>query len=292
MTLRSDLGSFSWDERQFGLLRDLIHDQTGIFFANGQAELLAGKLAPLLAERRFNSFLDYYYLLKYDPEANEEWGRVASALAVNESFFWREVDQIKAVANSIVPTLREQVPDKNIRIWHAACASGEEPYSMVMALLEKRCFEHGSIEIVATDFNVEALTRARKGEFRARSFRSLPDKLRQRYFQPTTENTSQISESIRERVRFEQLNLADEQAMNQYSNFDIIFCRNVFIYFSKEAIENVVKHFHQALNPPGYLFVASAESLLRVTSLFELDEVAGAFVYRKFELMNLMYNQT
>ena len=281
MTLRSDLGSFSWNESQFGLLRDLIHAQTGIYFDVRQAELLAIKLAPLLAERRIDSFLDYYYLLKYDQQGEDEWGRVATALAVNETYFWREVDQIKAVADDIIPQLRQQRPDRPIRIWHAACASGEEPYSMVMALLENGSFDQGPVEILGTDFNADALAAAERGEYRERSFRALPADLRQRYFEPVSEKITRIDPDIQSRVRLAQLNLVDTTAMSQWQDFDIIFCRNAFIYFSKQAMAEVVQNFHRALRPPGYLFVASVESLLRVTTLFALEEVGGAFVYQK-----------
>lgn len=281
MTLRSDLGSFSWNESQFGLLRDLIHAQTGIYFDERQADLLAGKLAPLLAERRIDSFLDYYYLLKYDEQASVEWGRVASALAVNETYFWREIDQLRVAATEIIPRLQLERPGQPVRIWHAACATGEEPYSMVMMLLENGRFAQGPIDIVATDFNAEALAAARRGEYRERSFRALPDDLRQRYFEPVSDRLSRIHPDVQARVRLTQLNLVDAAAMAAWSDFDLIFCRNVFIYFSKQAIMSVVEAFHRALRPPGYLFVASAESLLRVTSLFALEELGGAFVYRK-----------
>lgn len=281
MTLRSDLGSFSWNESQFGLLRDLIHVQTGIYFDVRQAELLAGKLAPLLAERRMDSFLDYYYLLKYDQQNEVEWGRVASALAVNETFFWREFDQIKAAVEHIIPQLRQMRPDHPIRIWHAACASGEEPYTMVMALLENGSFEQGPIEILGTDFNADALAAAERGEYRERSFRALPAELRKRYFEPVSEKSVRIDPDIQSRVQLVQLNLVDTAAMSQWQDFDIVFCRNAFIYFSKQSIARVVQAFHRALRPPGYLFVASAESLLRVTTQFALEEVGGAFVYQK-----------
>ena len=284
MTLRSDLGSFSWNEGQFGLLRNLIHEQPGIYFQDSQAELLASKLAPLLAERRIDSFLDYYYLLKYDSQSKAEWGQVASALSVTETFFWREVDQIKAAAEWLVPAIQAERPGAAVRIWHAACATGEEPYSMAMALAENQCFERGRIEIIATDFDGQALDRARAGQYRERSFRAFPEDLRRKYFSSLNERHALISEDIRDRVQFARLNLVDESAMQAYQNFDIIFCRNVFIYFSKTAIEKVITRFHSALREPGYLCVASSESLLRITKLFQLDEIQNAFVYKKVAL--------
>src|ERR1044071_247743 len=135
----------------FVLLRDLIHERTGLFYDNGKSDLLIDKLAPLVIERGFSSFLDYYYLLKYDAEADEEWKRVADALSVQETFFWREVDQVRAVVEHLVPEYFSATRPQPLRIWSAACATGEEPLSIAMALAEAGWFERAPIEIYATD---------------------------------------------------------------------------------------------------------------------------------------------
>jgi chemotaxis protein methyltransferase CheR len=263
------------------ILADLIHQKTGLAFENNRMELLADKLAALISAQGFDSVMDYFYFLKYDPLAGEEWTRLYSTLAVNETYFWREFDQIHAAVEEIVPRLQRERPGVPVRIWHAACASGEEPYTMAMALNEAGLYDRGPIEIIATDFNQTALDLARKGIYRRRSFRSIPPNILLKYFTPLEKEAYRLSNSITERVQFSPLNLFDAEAMALMRNFDLIFCRNVFIYFSNESVRRVVDWLERSLNPSGTLFVAAAESLLQVTQCFDLVEIDEAFGYQK-----------
>ena len=271
------------------MLAGLIHDQTGLWFEPTRYDFLVDKVSPLAAERNCPTLLDYYYILKYDEHAEEEWLRLQTALAVNETYFWREFDQIRSVVDVIVPKLQKDRPEMPVRIWHAACATGEEPYTMAIALQEAGRYLQGKIQIVATDFNQTALAQAREGVYRQRSFRSIPPEVKERYFIPVQSHPGdryRLIDSIRERVDFAYLNLFDENSMAGVSGYDIIMCRNAFIYFSDSAVRRVVDHFYQAINDAGYLFVASAESLLRVTNRFALMEIGGAFGYLKLPLLN------
>lgn len=267
------------------MLAALIHERTGLFYAENRLDLLADKIRPLLGGS-FGSFMDYYYYLKYDPNGDREWQRLQTALAVNESYFWREVDQILSVATVIVPRLQQDRPGRPVRIWHAACATGEEPYTMAMALTEAGRFLHGPIELLATDFNNEALNVARQGIYRQRSFRGLPPEIFDRYFTTTHDGRTQIDPAIRARVDFRYANLLDPSIIPSSPSFDVIFCRNAFIYFSEAAIRQVIGQFQKMLTPSGYLFVAAAESLLRITTAFNLVEVGSAFGYQKQESGN------
>lgn len=273
----------SFSENSLNLLMDLIHQRTGHSFENSKWDRLVDKLTPLVVERGFNSFLDYYYLLKYDPQAEPEWRRVESALAVNESYFWREFDQIRAVAEILAPEFIKNRPGQPLRIWHAGCATGEEPYTMAIALEEAGCYRAGDIELFGSDFNDQALALARAALFRQRSFRAVPAEILERYFLPGPSGQMRLVDSIRNRVKFTRINLVDEAGVAQMRNMDIIFCRNVFIYFSNTAIHQTVSYLHRSLKEPGYLFVAAAESLLKITTLFELGEVGSAFVYKKLK---------
>ena len=270
----------------FQILADLIHERTGLIYENSRADLLSDRLALLMSESGFDAYLDYYYYLKYDEKAEGEWRRVQHALAVNETYFWREYDQIRAAVEEIVPRLQRERPGQPVRIWHAACATGEEPYTMAIALTEAGCYLRGPVEITATDFNEAALEQACKGIYRQRSFRSIPLDIWRRYFQPSGVEQYQLVDAIRERVDFRYMNLLDETSMTGMRNYDIILCRNAFIYFSSPAIQRVVRHFYQALNPDSYLFVSAAESLLRITNQFELVEVGDAFGYQKRSAAN------
>jgi chemotaxis protein methyltransferase CheR len=270
-----------FNDNSLKLLVDLILDRTGLIYENSRTDLLIDRLKPLVIERGLDSFLDYYYLLKYDHQAEKEWRRLEAALAVNETYFWREFDQIQAAANILIPQFMKDRPGVPVRIWHAGCATGEEPYSLAIALdLDKR-FSQGEIEINATDFNSEALARARAGIYRQRSFRSLPDPIFNAYFTRLTDREFVLSDKIRARVHFSHLNLMDQKMTALWQNYDIIFCRNVFIYFAPAAVKKVVAEFYKALNTPGYLFVAAAESLLRFTTRFEFTEIGGVFTYKK-----------
>ena len=264
----------------FILLRDLIQERTGLFYDNGKSDLLIDKLAPLVIERGFNSFLDYYYLLKYDAEANEEWKRVADALSVQETFFWREVDQVRAVVEHLVPEYFSAGRSQPLRIWSAACATGEEPLSIAMALAEAGWFERAPIEIYATDASRAAIARAKRGVYRERSFRNLPPPLRARYFNAEPGGW-RIAPDLHAKVRWGTANLRNEAEVGLMASAPIIFCRNVFIYFSEEAIRKTVHWFSERMPTPGYLFVGASESLLRLTTDFQFQEIGDAFVYVK-----------
>jgi chemotaxis protein methyltransferase CheR len=267
-------------EVAFTLLRDLIHDRTGLFYENDKTELLIDKLSPLVIERGFNSFLDYYYLLKYDEEAEIEWRRVADALSVQETYFWRETDQIHALVDVIVPQYFSGPANQSLKIWSAACATGEEPLSIAIALNEAGWFERAPIEIYATDVSRAAIERARLGVFRERSFRSLPARLRDKYF--LKENgVSKIAPHIHGKVRWANANLMEASEIKGFAAAQIIFCRNVFIYFSTKAIRQTVSLFARQMLKPGYLFVGSSESLLRTTTELQFQEIGGAFTYVK-----------
>lgn len=268
-------------EHTFVLLSALIEERLGLHYGPDKREILQDRLAGLAAEHQLDSFLDYYYLLKYSEDNQDEWRRVQSALAVRETYFWREVDQIQLTAHKLAPEILRQRSGKPVRIWHAACATGEEPYSLAIALREAGIRLPGLIEIVATDFDQESLLIARQATYRERSFRALPAELRRKYFNEHKNGVSSLVEELRSEVKFHYLNLVDREAMARYSGFDIIFCRNVFIYFDTPTIEIVANRFFQALNTPGYLFLGAAESLLRLTTPFELSEIEKCFVYTK-----------
>jgi chemotaxis protein methyltransferase CheR len=266
------------------LLADLILERTGLMYENSRIDLLIDRLTPLVVERGLDSVLDYYYLLKYDNQSEKEWRRLEAALAVNETYFWREFDQIKLAVDVLIPELQRTRPGIPVRIWHAGCATGEEPYSLAIALEMANRFSDGPIEISATDLNTDALARARAGIYRSRSFRSLSQPVKDSYFTRLSEHEFALSDDIRARVHFSHLNLMDQKMMVLRRNYDIIFCRNVFIYFSPAAIKNVTANFYRSLNSPGYLFVAAAESLLRYTTRFEFTEINGVFAYQKLDV--------
>ncbi|HSE19364.1 MAG TPA: protein-glutamate O-methyltransferase CheR [Pyrinomonadaceae bacterium] len=260
----------------------MINEHTGMFFDNGKRDLLMDKLSPLVIERGFGSYLDYYYLLKYDPAASVEWQNVMNALSVQETYFWREIDQVRALVQTLVPQWHARNSRSTLRIWSAACATGEEPLTIAIALNEAGWFDKASIEIVATDASTKAIDRASQGVYRERAFRNLPARLRDRYFERNGSDW-RVRNDIHSRIKWGVANLMEDGEISHWACADFIFCRNVFIYFSENAISRVVRTFSRFIRSPGYLFVGAAESLLRLTTDFTLTEVDDAFVYMKRE---------
>ena len=262
------------------LLRHLVNERTGLFFDNGKSDLLLDKLSPLVIERGFTSYLDYYYLLKYDAAALPEWQNVMNALSVQETYFWREFDQVRALVQTLVPEWHKRNPGGTLRIWSAACATGEEPLTIAMALNEAGWFDRAAIEIFASDASSKAIERAKRGVYKERAFRNLPAELRYRYFNLQNKEW-RVKSDLHARITWAVANLMDEARVAPLATADFIFCRNVFIYFSEKAISHVIRCFSRHIRPPGYLFVGAAESLLRLATDFHLTEIDDAFVYEK-----------
>jgi chemotaxis protein methyltransferase CheR len=264
------------------LLRDLIHERTGLFFDNGKGDLLTDKLSPLVIERGFTSLLDYYYLLKYDETAQDEWLSVMNALSVPETYFRREMDQVRALVETVVPRWFAARPGEPLKIWSAACATGEEPLTIAMALDEAGWLGRAPIEIRASDASTSAVERARRGLYRERSFRNMSPELRAKYFtQEGATQTWRIDARLHAAIKWQVVNLMNEAEVAPLATAHVIFCRNVFIYFSDQTISRTVRSFAANMRPPGYLFVAASESLLRLATDFELQDIGNAFVYVK-----------
>ena len=261
------------------LLRDLVQEHTGMFFDAEKGDLLLDKLSPLVIERGFHSFLDYYYLLKYDENSVDEWKNVIDAISVQETFFWREMDQINALVDCLIPEWAERSNGRRLRIWSAACATGEEPLTIAMALAEAGWFDRIQVEIIATDASTAALTKAEQGLFRERAFRNLPLAMRNKYFEKEG-NTWRVDPALKSRVSWDRANLVNRHEIAHLAESSFIFCRNVFIYFSNDIIRRVVRTFADHLKKPAYLFVGVSESLLKITTDFELLTVGNAFVYK------------
>jgi chemotaxis protein methyltransferase CheR len=264
---------------EFTILRDLIQQRAGMFFDNDKRELLAEKLAGRVVERGFRTFLDYYYLLKYGPNAESEWPQVFDALSVQETYFWREMDQIHALSRDILPQYAASCPDQPIQIWCAACATGEEPLTIAMALWEADWLARLPIRIVASDASPAAIAKARRGVYRERSFRTLPKTLQDRYFAQVAGGW-QVAAALSSRIELYEANLMRPEEIEPFARSPFIFCRNVFIYFAPRDISRTVNLFARNMPRPGYLFVGASESLLRLNTEFELHTAGDAFVYR------------
>ncbi|MFL5614030.1 MAG: CheR family methyltransferase [Gemmatimonadaceae bacterium] len=263
----------------FGLLRDLIAEKTGVHFDEPKRPLLADKLAAEIQELGLTSFLDYYYLLRYDDPTGVHWSRVADRLAVPETYFWRQPEQFEALAKVVAPALQAGDRSRGLRIWSAACCTGEEPISIAIALAEAGLLDSHAITIVGSDASPAMLERAKGNRYGPRSFRQLPEALQRKYFVSDGASHWRPISNIASRVSWQLANLVKPEETQDLDTSDVIFCRNVFIYFSDESMQRVAQRFAQRMPPHGHLFLGASESLTRLAVNLELREVAGTFVY-------------
>jgi chemotaxis protein methyltransferase CheR len=265
----------------FRLLRDAIYKRSGMWFADSSKYLLQKRLSPRARELNFDSFQKYFYFLQYDPRAESEYDQIYDLVTTNETYFFREPAQLTAFVEEIIPDLLSKKPVKKIRIWSAGCSSGEEPYSLAMLLQEAGWYEHASFEIFASDINQQVLARARKGQYRENAFRATSQPLRERYFAREADNSWRIKDEIRNRVQFGRLNLYDEARVSLLGHLDLVFCRNVIIYFDDASKRVVVKNFYSRLIEGGYLLLGHSESLISLSTQFKLRHLKNDMVYQK-----------
>lgn len=265
----------------FRMLRDGIYQRSGMFFADSSKYLLQRRLSPRARELNFQSFQKYLYFLQYDPRSGSEFDRIFDLITTNETYFFREPAQLSAFTEEIVPEILSRRPGRKIRIWSAGCSSGEEPYTIAMLLAEKDYFSRTSFEIFGSDLNQAVLARARKGVYRESAFRATPIELRERYFTKEEDGTWRVADSIRNRVSFGRLNLYDESRVALLGQLDVIFCRNVIIYFDETSKRVVITNFHKRLIDGGYLLLGHSESLISLSTQFHLKHLKHDMVYQK-----------
>lgn len=261
----------------FAILSAIIEERIGLHYSLAERELLAEKISPRAQEAGFDSLLDYYYFLRYDPRAAEEMDALTEALVVNETYFFREFDQLRVLVDQVVAP--RVASGRRVRIWSAACATGEEPVTVAMLLADAGLLPHA--EIVATDISHRALNRAREGMFGRRALRSVPaPDLVARYLTGSP-GELRVHPDIEQAIRYDRVNLLDEGAVSALGIFDAILCRNVLIYFRDETVRLLLERLGRALRPDGALFVGVSESLLRFGTSLVCEERSGVFVYRR-----------
>ncbi|MEH7438392.1 protein-glutamate O-methyltransferase CheR [Neobacillus drentensis] len=258
-------------------LSQVIYDYCGLRF-NDRLPILRDKISKRVMELGLD-YDEYYDFLTASPM---EWDVLIELLTINETYFYREEHQLTECCSTILPMLRGGTRNRPLRIWSAACSSGEEPYTIAMLIQETGQYLPGSIEIIATDINKKVLQKAEKGWYHNNSFafRRIPETLLKKYF--VEENDGyQIKESIKKMVTFNYLNLLNEEDMAEIGEVDIIFCRNVLIYFDQDNTKRVIRSFNKNLALGGYLFLGHAESITDTNLGFQKLRSEKSFYYRK-----------
>jgi chemotaxis protein methyltransferase CheR len=223
------------------------------------------------------TYAEYVKFLRFGADREAEFHDLASVLSNNETYFFRERAQLRALCGSILTELQSTSP--RIRVWSAACSTGEEPYSLAMSLLETGRVAESNISIKATDISPRVLELCHRGYYRALSFRATEPAMVQKYFTVSGDGFV-INDRVKRLVEFSSLNLMDDRRVAGNGPFDAIFCRNVLIYFDKPTQKRVVESFARALRPGGYLFLGHAESLFALTDVYEPVIQPESIVYR------------
>ncbi|NGQ96914.1 protein-glutamate O-methyltransferase CheR [Brevibacillus sp. SYP-B805] len=252
----------------------MIADFCGLYYLDNLS-LLASKVSNRLST--LNMTLEAYTeFLARNPQ---EWNHLVELITNNETYFFREESQLNELCSVILPQFRHK---SRIRIWSAACSTGEEPYSLAMTIAESGIVPLESIHIIATDINGKVLHIANRGWYHKNSlcFRRTPEEMLAKYFFPQEEGF-QIKSDIKDRVEFRLSNLLQDEEMAADEPFDVIFCRNVLIYFNSGTTRRVISKFYDRLNPGGYLFLGHAETITGMNTNFETINGQATFYYRK-----------
>ena len=262
------------------LFKDLVRERCGLSFDEVRMATLADSLQARMAERGIESSVQYLDCLIND---QDEFHTLVNLLTVNETYFFREPAHLELLAKRIVPRLLAgKRPGERIRIMSAGCSTGEEPYSLVIALMEHYgvALQH-FLAVIGADIDSDAIAKAKKGVYKNHSFRGFPDSLKSKYFEPVEGNRFRIRKCIRERVEFRTLNLLSDAYPEEVRGMDVVFYRNVSIYFEPETQKNIFRKLADLLNENGCLFVSSTETLSHTIGVLPLVEIEGVFLYRK-----------
>jgi chemotaxis protein methyltransferase CheR len=269
-------------EDVFHLIRDLVHRYCGVVLEESAKFFVENRLQTAVRKSRFDNFRDYYYFLRYDPRRDEELAYLIDQLTVHETYFFREELQLQAFAQEILPELAAKKTDKALRIWSAGCSTGEEPYTIAMLLLEQPEFRDWKIEIFASDVSQRVLQVARRGVYGSTSFRTTQQYFIQKYFHKEADGL-RIADAVKQNIVFLHLNLVDDTRLAFINPMDVIFCRNVVIYFDLATKKRVVELFHKKLRADGYLLLGHSESLINISNAFALRHFKHDMVYQKVE---------
>jgi chemotaxis protein methyltransferase CheR len=271
------------DQADLKLLTDLIQERFGLTFNGIRQEILVSRLRPRLRELHLTSVRDYYQYLRFHPDRESEFARLPAMVTNNETYFFRETHQFDLLVQYVIPERRPALRGQPLRFLSAGCSSGEEPYSLSIALHNAGLPLAGvSWEIDACDLNAERVALAREALYAETSLRACDADARRRYF--TAEPGGfRLKEKYRRGVRCFHTNLLAPNGALGWAVYDAILCRNLLIYVSDSAFANLIGLFARCLMPGGYLFLGHSESLLDRKTAFAPTMLGGAVVYRKLE---------
>lgn len=263
---------------EFRLLCDLLNEHCGLSFGPESRHTVERRLRERVTALGLDSFGEYYQLLRFRDGGRAELDEAVDLCTINETYFFREEYQLRALREEVLPEL--SATRKKLSIWSAGCATGDEVYSIGITIRESGHFPRNQVRVFGSDISRRCLAAARQGTYAAAAFRATPSAVRASYFNETPGGW-QIHDDIKAMCSFGQLNLIETARAAMVGRVDVIFCRNVLIYFDDASRRKVIDMFYDRLLPGGYLFLGHSESLLNVSTAFELVQLREDLVYRK-----------
>lgn len=272
----------SINDEVFKQFRDFIYEKSGIFIPDNKKYFIENRLGRRVQEMNLKSYDDYLYHLKYNTD-NRELQRLFDLITTNETFFFREPQQFEVFRTELLSQIAAEnlkTGRRDIKIWSAASSTGEEAYTISMVLLEKPELGGFKKDIFASDISESVLASARSGIFGSYAIRNVPPVYLSKYF-TNSEQQYSVSSLVKSMVKFSRVNLIEEKDVRVMRGIDVVFCRNVLIYFDDKAKQKVVSHLYDALRPGGYLFIGTSESLHNLTRAFRPAVTNKVIIYQK-----------
>jgi len=268
-------------EAEFRRLCDYLYRRTGMVFTEAKRYFVERRVADRMATTGATSFASYFARLRGDLDGEIE--TVINAFTINETYFYREDHQLACLTSDLLAErIRAKPRGEAVRIWSMPCSTGEEPYSIAIWLLENwPQVDAHDVDIVGSDIDTDVLEAAREGYYGTRALMRLPPALISKYFVPAEAERWRIIEDLRQSVRFTAANIVERSQTRPHGQFDVIFCRNVLIYFDDAARRVAAENLYENLAPGGYICLGHAESMSRISPLFEVCRFADAIVYRR-----------
>ncbi len=263
--------------------QEFFYRRTGIQFGAAKRYFIDRRLQERLDANCLPDLRAYMMLLRHDDPEGAELQHLINAMTVNETYFYREEYQLRSLSRELMPALAARRPGERLRIWSLPCSTGEEPYSIALHLIENwPGLDQVEVEITGSDIDTRVLTQARRGVYDARSVQNLPSAVLQRHFEAADEGRWRISAALRDAVSFGKVNLADAASMRPHrGRYDVIFCRNLLIYFDDASRREAAETLYDSLRPGGFLCLGHSESMSRMSSLFTVRKCADAMVHQR-----------
>lgn len=268
-------------DEDFQKFREYFYRKTGIQFEQSKRYFVDKRLIDRIKATGSENFRNYFMMLRFEAEGHE-LQTLVNLMTVNETYFFREEYQFECLVNSMLGEITRRKKDHSpIRIWSIPSSSGEEAYSIAIYLLERWAgIDKWDVEIISSDIDTDIISRARRGHYSARSVQHLPKHFLEKYFTASA-GGYQINNELREAVEFTRVNLVDQADVRAYRDFDVIYCRNLLIYFDDMSRRQAADTFFDALNPGGFICLGHSESMSRISSLFRVRKFPEAIVYQK-----------